>query len=99
MIIAAALERGDPIPPTIMNAPDLDLHLVFVWEAFWELSTCRPVGMTTGSIPWTAINEYAVRYEVNSPDEFDRFVKLLYAMDESFFNLMEQQRNAQKSKN
>ena len=44
--------------PAIRNKPDL-FGLTWAWNAFWELSTCRSIGMVAGPIPWTAVQAYA----------------------------------------
>jgi hypothetical protein len=31
----------------------------FYLSAFWDLSTCRRIGMSLGPIPWNHIREYA----------------------------------------
>lgn len=54
------------------------------WQAYHELSTCRPVGMGVGPIPWTAISEYALRNGVFDPDDFDELVHHVRALDTTF---------------
>lgn len=38
--------------PTLL--PGLDLY----YNAFWELTSCRQIGMGVGPIPWTAVEAY-----------------------------------------
>lgn len=54
-----------------------------MWDAYFELATCRPVGMGLGPIPWTAIHEYA---EANGVQDGERFVRLIRAMDREILN-------------
>lgn len=55
-----------------------------LWEAFWDLDTCRAYGFgVIGRIPWTAINDYAQRHSVESP-EFDYLVGVIQSIDESY---------------
>lgn len=63
----------DPPP----ERPELRMY----WDAFHDLSTCRQIGMASGPIPWTALNEYALRYGIVG-DGFDRFCRLIRAMDD-----------------
>lgn len=56
-------------------------HNIVIWEAFQRLGTCRPQGFNQpGKIPWTAMNEYATRYEIEGAD-FDRLVHLVEVLD------------------
>jgi hypothetical protein len=65
--------------------PELDRHLRFTWQAFWDLSNDRPaVFGGIGGIPFSAIDRYAKRYDITDVDEFDRFARLLKAMDTVF---------------
>jgi hypothetical protein len=57
-------------------------HLTFYWNAFFNLSSDRQVGLSLGRIPWTSIDRYAARYRVDNPDSFDLLVRFLRAMDE-----------------
>ena len=57
--------------------PGLDFYL----EAFGELQTERPIGMAAGQIPWYSVLIYAEHHGVDDPDEFDRFLKLIRAME------------------
>jgi len=54
-------------------------RLAWIYAAFWELSTCRTVGMSMGPIPWTAVNDYARAQDVISRE---RFLFLVRRMDD-----------------
>lgn len=45
--------------PAALIPPDLSDIEWFYWDAFWELSTERQVGMSPGPIPGSAIRDYA----------------------------------------
>ena len=75
------IERGQPLPDALLNAPDLLQGLDFFYNAFGQLSTCRPVGMGLGSIPWTAIDRYAERNDV---EDFDEFLYMVRKMDDAY---------------
>ena len=52
--------------------------MAWVMAAFHELGTCRPIGMTLGAIPWTAISEWV---RVNEVADAERFSRLIRALD------------------
>jgi len=47
-----------PLPDFIKNEPELLPGLEIYLKAFWDLSTCRQMGMGLGPIPWLSIQEY-----------------------------------------
>jgi len=87
-IVSAAIKRGQPIPDGITNAPQLAEFLEIYLVAYYELETCRPVGMEVGMIPWTAINEYALRHCIEG-FEFDYFVKVIRGVDNGLRRLQQ----------
>lgn len=48
-----------------------------MYDAFWEIQTCRPVGTALAPIPWTAINEWATENEVAEKERFRTLVRRL----------------------
>jgi len=54
--------------------------LEFYYDAFEELSTCRPQSYSLGLIPWTAINDFAKRYNLER-EEFDEFSQIIRGLD------------------
>jgi hypothetical protein len=69
------------VPERIANAPELLPWLEDIYEAFWELSTCR----SDGVIPWTAINQYAtVHGYAETPDGLRWFTWLIRALDKVY---------------
>lgn len=58
-------QHGRPLPPEFENAPELLPGLEMYFEAFANLTTCRPIALgmsfVEGPIPWTAINDYCIR--------------------------------------
>ena len=66
--------------PCVATRTDPASHLLLEWEAFAQLSTDRPVGLTRGAIPWCSLDRYAARYRIEGED-FDRFCRLIRAMD------------------
>lgn len=49
-------------------------------KAFWDLSTCRQVGMGLGPIPWDSMVRYAQFYGLED-DVAEAFVYIIRAMD------------------
>lgn len=77
-------ETGDT-PTALLEKPEIEDHLGFVWSAFWALSGDRQiVAGGVGVIPFTAINDYAARYGINDLDEFERFRALIKSIDTAF---------------
>jgi hypothetical protein len=70
----------EKLPERIANAPQLELHLLFYWNAFLDLDTERDFGWGLPQIPWTAIYTYAEAYGMNDA-EFDRLLMFIRAMD------------------
>jgi len=69
------------LPDFIVDKPELDFGLEFYLLVFWELATCRSTGMGgEGPIPWTAINDFAIRYNIVG-HEFERLVLILKSLD------------------
>lgn len=61
-ILKNCMQTGMPIPDFIKNAPELMPGLEVFLQAFWDLSTCRQIGMGLGPIPWTSVESYATLY-------------------------------------
>src|SRR5262249_1598149 len=84
-IVAAARGAGFPLRglPCVAGRVDPEAHLALEWEAFAQLSTDRPVGLSRGAIPWSSIDGYAARFSI-AGDESGRFARLIRAMDEAY---------------
>lgn len=82
-IIKQCQQQGLPLPAKIANAPELALGLEFIYTAFWELSTCRPIGMGMGAIPWSAIYDYAAVHGLDA-DETEDLAYFVRKLDEKF---------------
>jgi hypothetical protein len=64
-ILRKCLHFKMPVPDRIRNAPELLPGLEMFYRAFHSLSTCRPVGMGVGAIPWTAVHAYGTMQELD----------------------------------
>lgn len=82
-VIEAALDRGLPMPKWARNEPVLFPGDEFYISAFWELSTCRQLGMSYGPIPWTDILIYG-QFAGLDYEAFSIFVRVMRAMDSKF---------------
>ncbi len=72
--------------PALQSRIKPERHLQFQWIAFARLSTDRQSVFAVGGIPWTAMDRYAERYEIDDPDERERYFDLLRAMDLAFID-------------
>jgi len=71
------------------DQPEFNDLVSFYWSSFWELSSTRH---ELGQIPWTAVNEYAKRWGVDSPEEFDEFLLFIRALDSEFLSTQNNKR-------
>jgi len=79
-IAEAAALRGQPAPSWLEDEPFLAPGEDFYLGAFWELSTCRAMGMSIGPIPWDKVVDYA-RFAGLDYDNLGLFVMVIRAMD------------------
>jgi hypothetical protein len=77
-----------------MNRPRLLPGLEFYWEAFHDLSSCRVMG---GAIPWSALDRWAEREEVEG-DDFRRLSRLVSAMDAEYLRIREEERERERKR-
>jgi len=82
--------------PALEARPEVADHLVFVWQAFWELNSDRAIGFAAGRIPFSAIDSYASRYGIHDIDAFDRFRTLIRAMEGARAEHQEARRKAEE---
>lgn len=100
-LLRRARAERKPTPKAIAEAPLLAPGLGFYFQAFLALSSCRPVGMSEGRIPWTAAAEYARHMEMSS-EEFEDLWALVSSMDGAYLtwqnNKQEQRRKTEAMK-
>ena len=80
---------GLALPDNVRLAPSLLGGLDAYYLAFMQLTTCRPVSEIVGPIPWTAINQFAIRHDITG-DDFDDLVYLIGEMDDTYLKWCEQ---------
>lgn len=72
-----------PIPDWAKNEPAIDPCERVYLDAFFDLSSCRSVGMSLGQIPWSAVADYGDR--IGLVGEAHRvFVAVVRALDDAF---------------
>lgn len=75
-----------PIPPKFANAPEVPIGTELYYNAFWDLTTCRPVSYgIVAPIPWTAIMDYAQAYDF-SEEQLDDLLYTIKQMDKAYLN-------------
>ena len=74
------LAEDGPVPAALANKPEVEDGLDWYLAAFWDLTHDRQMGAMggAGGIPWTAIDRYADRHEI---DDFDQFKTVIKALD------------------
>lgn len=87
-------------PPFMAERPELAPHLAFYSDAFSELDTDRQFGALGGAgrIPWSAIDRYAARHEIDDPDDFDRLRRMIRAQDRAYLDHMAEEAKARAGK-
>lgn len=66
----------------ILEKPELDPGLVLYWNAYSELSTCRPASFgDLMPIPWTVIREYC-QFNEFSEEQEERLRYFIRKMDD-----------------
>lgn len=79
------IRNRQPIPDWITDAPMLQEGLGLYYSAFWELTTCRPIGQVEGPIPWTAVEMYCQSHELFGAQKAD-FHHHIAVMDHAYLD-------------
>jgi hypothetical protein len=91
-ILGQAYTQDAEIPEIMREAPDLSPGLELYRTMFFDLSSCRSLGMGVGPIPWTAIHAYCRHHELDVEQE-DMAHYLLRRMDEFFLEHVNRKKN------
>jgi hypothetical protein len=75
--------RGVRLPRWYRERPKKGPTDDFWLRSFFDLSTCRDIGMQAGPIPWTAMRQYFDSLELD-PDFFDTFRAVIRGMDSAW---------------
>lgn len=86
-MIRQRLEADRPVPEGYLAKPRLMHGLEFLWHAFWELTTERPLGWgVEGRIPGSKITEFGKEHGFTS-DTLDWFRKVIREMDAEYLGI------------
>ena len=81
-------ERGRNAPDAFYDRPEIEPHLIWLWNAFWELGTERQLGMSIGPIPGSKIREY-LRDEMElTGTEYDRARAIIRKADDAYCGML-----------
>jgi hypothetical protein len=73
--------------PDELRRPEVTPGGESLLNAFWVLSSDRPLGQVIGHIPFTAIDRYAVRFGFDTPTDFALLLKVIRALDHKFLDI------------
>lgn len=82
------------MPPGLLP-PDLHDIEWYLWNAFWELSTDRQLGMGSGPIPWSSIERFASRHPAIEPGTFSQIMR---AMDGAYLDAKSEEESRSRGK-
>ena len=81
-------ERGRDAPQAFYDRPEIEPHLAWLWDAFWELGTERQLGMTVGPIPGSKIREYLWDEMELTGSEYDRARAIIRRADDAYCSML-----------
>lgn len=87
--LESAIAKGRPLPKWAENEPVLCPGDEFYIKAFFDLSSCREVGMGIGPIPWRDILTYAIFFGLEE-DLIDPFIQIIREMDSGYLKWQDQ---------
>ena len=95
-IVEQAVQDNMPIPDRILNAPELaDGNDLFL-DGFYELDTCRQIGLAKGQIPFLAIVQYCAFYNFDD-DLAEEFSLVIRSVDNLILNYEAEQAEKKKA--
>ena len=81
-------ERGREAPAEFHDRPEVEPHLTWLWNAFWELGTERQLGAAVGPIPGSKIREY-LRDEMElTGTDYDRAQAIIRRADDAYIGML-----------
>lgn len=83
------LKRYDkPLPADYLNPPVIDVGNLFLWYAFWELTTERALGFgAEGRIPHSVIVTFARDHGIKNRDDVSWFLGVIRMMDAEYLGI------------
>jgi len=85
--------RGWQAPDGYLDRPEIEPHLTWLWNAFWELGTERQLGMAVGPIPVLKIREYLREECELDRIEYDRAKAIIRKMDDAYSGMLNRRRD------
>jgi hypothetical protein len=86
-------ERGRNAPDGFYDRVEVEPHLTWLWNAFWELATERQIGMAIGPIPVLKIREY-LRGELELDGaEYDRAKAIIRRVDDAYVSMLNRRKD------
>ena len=96
----AARGALDKLPPAIRDAPELTQGLALYYGAFWDLNSCRSIGMGEGPISWLSVDAYATArgFDAEQRDDLHHHIS---AMDRAYLKHQadEREKDRKRGKN
>lgn len=81
------IEKGRKPPEWFLDCPESLPTDEFYLSAFWDLSTCRGMGMSIGPIPWHHIRDYA-DFAGLDPENGFAFASVIRRLDAAYLTHM-----------
>ena len=82
------IDQGREAPDGFYDHTEIEPHLTWIWNAFWELSTERQFGMSIGPLPILKIREY-LRDELElAGAEYDRARTIIRRIDDAYLAMV-----------
>ena len=78
------IDKGREAPEGFYNRPEIEPHLMWLWNAFWELGTERQLGMSVGPIPGSKIREYLCDELDLDGTEYERARAIIRKADDAY---------------
>lgn len=70
-------------PKWCFDAPEIPFGSELIYNAFWDLHTCRNSGWGAMRIPWMAMRDYFTAFKWDE-DDFVEFTTLIRMMDDEY---------------
>jgi hypothetical protein len=90
--------KGRPLPTWFLEEPIIRPGEKFYLQAFWDLSSCRSIGMSLGPIPWTAAWEYGKEAGLDE-ELLPAFWYFLRVMDSAYLDWQDQEAKKRREAN
>lgn len=73
------------MPEWYLNEPILERSEDYYLSSFYDLDTCRNIGMDVGPISWIHIFQYS-QYQGLEPDVAVAFIEIIRSMDKAYLD-------------